>query len=54
MLPRAGFNPQRKEGHMRYVFVRAYDRFRFDRWERVRAHSRRWPKWLQFVLRFAA
>jgi hypothetical protein len=30
------------------VFVRAYDRFRYGRWERVRAHTRRWPRlsWL--------
>ena len=39
---------------MRYVNVRAYDRFRFGRWEYVRAHFRRWPRWLQLVLRFAA
>ena len=27
-----------------YVFVREYLRFRFDRWETVRSHHRKWPR----------
>lgn len=30
------------------VNVNAYDRFRFGRWEYVRAHTRRHPKQLAF------
>lgn len=31
------------------VRVRAYARFRFRRWERVRAHWRSWPGQLSFA-----
>jgi hypothetical protein len=31
------------------VFVRAYERFRFGRWEHVRAHTRRYPVQLSFA-----
>lgn len=30
------------------VFVRAYMRFRFKRWEHVRSHHRRYPEQLTF------
>ena len=26
------------------VFVRQYDRYRYDRWETVRSHKRKWPR----------
>lgn len=31
---------------MSLVFVRAYDRRRFGRWEHIRAHTRQWPRQL--------
>lgn len=33
---------------MTLVFVRAYDRRRFGRREHVRAHTRHWPRQLDF------
>jgi len=39
---------QTKEVHMRRVFVRSYERWRFGRLERVVQHTRRWPRQFSF------